>query len=91
MAKFDKEKVVERLRDIINYHKHPIITNFDQSTLAKLQKGINYTYGCDKGMRPIIIIRLDLIDFEEPFDRIINAYYYLMLVVYHFRMVPYHA
>jgi hypothetical protein len=42
-------------------------------------------------MRPIIIIRLDLIDFEEPFERIINAYYYLMLVVYQYRMVPYHA
>ncbi len=42
-------------------------------------------------MRPVVVIRLDKINFEENFDSLLNAYYFLMLVVYHFRMVPYHA
>jgi hypothetical protein len=83
--------VIERLKDAINYHRHPIITNFDDNTILRLQRGVTYTYGWDRGMRPIVIIRIDKIDFEENMDDILNSYYYLMLVVYAFRMVPYHA
>lgn len=91
MAKFDNEKVIERLRQAINYHRHPIITNFDQSTIFKLQKGIAYTFGYDKGMRPIIVLKMDQVDFQDNFHNMLNPYYFIMLIVYTYRMVPYHA
>lgn len=91
MAKFDKEKVVQRIKDVINYHRHPTITKFDEGTLNKLAQGMFYTYGCDRGMRPIVVMRIERINFEEDFELILNPYYYMMLIVYAFRMVPYHA
>jgi hypothetical protein len=91
MAKFDPEKVIQRIKDVINYHRHPVITKLEESTLSKLGKGIFYTYGCDRGMRPIVVLRIERINFDEPFEEIINPYYYIMLIVYAFRLVPYHA
>ena len=67
MAKFDAEKVIQRIKDVIEYHRHPVITKFDGSTLAKLRRGAFYTYGCDRDMRPILVMRIERIDFGEPF------------------------
>lgn len=42
-------------------------------------------------MRPNIIMRVDKIDLKESMEENFNAFYYLMLVVLGFKMVPYHA
>lgn len=91
MTKFDKHRIVERLKDIINHHRNPVITAFNHETLKRLEQGIMYTYGHDKGLKPIVVIRIDRINFEESFELLMNAYYYFMLTIFHYRMVPYHA
>ena len=75
----------------INHHKNPVITRFDENTVERLNTGVVYTYGHDRGFRPIVVIRIDRINLEESFELLWNTYYYFMLVIYHYRMVPYHA
>jgi hypothetical protein len=42
-------------------------------------------------MLPLVIMRVDKINFKVPLDEIFNSVYYLMLTVKAFKMVPYHA
>ena len=67
MTKFDKHKIVERINTIINHHRNPVITNFTHATLKKLEQGIMYTYGYDKNFKPIVVVRVDRMNFEESF------------------------
>ena len=80
-----------RLKDVINYHRNPVITTFTDETIRKLKSGFCYTYGYDRRYKPIIVLRADRIDFKGNFQLTLNAYYYFMLMIYHYRMVPYHA
>ena len=91
MAKFDQEKIITRLRDVVNHNNNPVITAFNPDTLDRLNAGFAYTFGHDRNYKPILVIRIDRINFQESFELVLNAYYYLMLTVYHYRMVPYHA
>lgn len=56
-----------------------------------LETGCIYTYGHDRNMKPIIILRADMFDFSLPVYQNYNPVYYLMLVVLGFRTVPYYA
>jgi hypothetical protein len=91
MTKFDKHKIVERLTTVINHHRNPTVTAFTHHTLKTLESGLVYTYGYDRKFKPIVVVRIDRINFEESFEYIWNAYYFFMLTVLHYRMVPYHA
>lgn len=42
-------------------------------------------------MRPNVIMRVDKIDFRQPIQDTFNSFYYMMLVVLGYKMVPYHA
>ena len=53
--------------------------------------GQAYCYGHDRGMRPNVILRVDKIDFRQPIQETFNSFYYMMLVVLGYKMVPYHA
>ena len=64
LSKFNTEKVLTRLKDVINYHKNPVVTKFDEETIKRLKKGFVYTYGYDRKYKPILIIRVDRINFD---------------------------
>ena len=82
---------MERLKKLQEFHNSPIITTFTETTLAGLKNGCIYTYGRDKGYRPIIIIRADKFDLNLSIEENFNIVYFLMLVVLGYRMVPFHA
>jgi hypothetical protein len=56
-----------------------------------LQSGCIYSYGHDRNMKPIVIIRADKFDYSLSIEQSYNPVYFLMLVVLGFRTVPYHA
>jgi hypothetical protein len=56
-----------------------------------LKSGCIYSYGHDRNMKPIVIIRADKFDYSLTIDQNYNPVYFLMLVVLGFRTVPYHA
>ena len=74
LVKFNREKVLTRVKDVINYHRNPVITQFDDDTIKRLKKGFVYTYGYDRKFKPILVIRVDRINFEDPFEHTVNAY-----------------
>ena len=82
---------MERLQKIQHFHNNPIVTTFTDKTLKKLKTGCIYTYGHDKGYRPIVIIQASKFDFNMTVEENYNIVYYLMLVVLGIRTVPYHA
>lgn len=85
------EKAAERVKMVVNYHRNEEMTKFNEETIKKLEEGTIYSYGHDKGMRPVVIMRVDKFNFKLPIEEHFNAVYYLMLVVLGYRMVPYHA
>ena len=56
-----------------------------------MQSGCIYSYGHDRNMKPIVIIRADKFDYSLSIEQNYNPVYFLMLVVIGFRNVPYHA
>lgn len=67
------------------------ITTLTKETIRMLESGAIYTYGHDKNMKPLVIIRADRFDFSKTLEENFNCVYFLMLVVLGFRTVPYHA
>jgi len=50
----------------MDFHSHKIVTTFNESTIKKLEGGCIYSYGQDKGMRPVVVMRVDKFDFKLP-------------------------
>jgi hypothetical protein len=68
-----------------------MVIKLDDETITKLESGSIYSYGCDKKLLPILIMRVDKMNFKKPLDETFNMVYYLILIVKCFKMVPYHA
>jgi hypothetical protein len=68
-----------------------VITRLDEQTMLRLGVGSIYSYGYDRKLLPVLVMRIDRMDFKQPLEETFNAVYYLMLIVKAFKMVPYHA
>ena len=79
------------MKELQQFHNNPTIIKFDETTIEKLKKGSLYTYGRDRKMKPIIILRFDRFDTHCSVEENYGCVYYLMLVIIGFMMVPHHA
>ena len=85
------EGCLERLRKLQAFQNNQTVTSLSPTTVQLLQTGCIYTYGHDRNMKPIIILRADMFDYSKPINENFNPVYFLMLVVLGFRTVPFYA
>jgi hypothetical protein len=62
---------------------------FTYETVDDLAKGSIYTFGYSRNYRPIIIVRPDLIDFNNK--DYYNSSYIIFYICQRYRMIPYHV
>lgn len=73
------------------FQNNEVVTTFTPKTMQQLELGCIYTYGHDRNLKPIVILRADKFDYNISLDENYNNVYFLMLVVLGFRTVPYYA
>lgn len=64
-ANMNIDKCLERLRKLQAFQNNEIVTTFSSTTIKFLETGCIYTYGHDRGMKPIVILRLDRFDYSR--------------------------
>jgi hypothetical protein len=80
------------------FHTNKVITRLTRETIHRLELGFIYSYGYDKEMHPILIVRADKLastikeksKAEAEVLKNFNSVYFLLLIVTNFKMVPYH-
>lgn len=65
-SKWDIKTVLDRLDKVIEFTQNPVVTNFTPETARQLKKGFFYCYGHDRQLQPIVVLRVDQIDFSYP-------------------------
>jgi hypothetical protein len=59
---FDHADALEKLKIYCDWYNNPKIQRVDRSTLDIINSGVIYTYGRDKGLRPIIFMNVGKMD-----------------------------
>ncbi len=67
-GKWNNDKIIERIKEVIKFNTSEAITRLNEETIAKLEQGAIYTYGCDRNKLPILIMRVDKVDFKKGLD-----------------------
>jgi hypothetical protein len=64
-GKWNNEKIIDRIKEVIKFNTNEAIIKLDEKLMSRLQEGSIYTYGFDRNRLPILIMRVDKIDFSK--------------------------
>ncbi len=62
---FNHPDVLDKLKIYCDWYSNPKIQRVDRTTLEIINSGVCYTYGRDKGLRPIIYLNVGKMNMDK--------------------------